>query len=48
MAAKPVPDGFHTVTAHLWLRNCTAAIDFYSGPWASKSWSASAVRTARA
>lgn len=29
MAANPVPDGFHTVTAHLWLRDCTAAIEFY-------------------
>ncbi len=29
MAANPVPDGFHTVTAHLWLRDCTGAIDFY-------------------
>jgi PhnB protein len=29
MAVSPVPPGFHTVTPHLVLRNCTAAIDFY-------------------
>src|SRR6185295_3890113 len=27
--AKPVPDGYHTVTAHLVLDDCARAIDFY-------------------
>ncbi len=29
MAVKPIPDGFHTATPHLVVRNPPAAIDFY-------------------
>ncbi|RIK62398.1 MAG: glyoxalase [Planctomycetota bacterium] len=29
MAAKPIPDGFHTVTPHIVCQNAAAAIDFY-------------------
>lgn len=29
MAAKPIPDGFHTVTPHIVCQNASAAIDFY-------------------
>jgi PhnB protein len=29
MAAKPIPDGYHTVTPYLYLRNATAALDYY-------------------
>ena len=29
MTAKPIPDGFHTITPHLNVRNATAAIEFY-------------------
>jgi len=27
--AKPVPDGFHTLTPHLTVRDAEKAIDFY-------------------
>jgi PhnB protein len=26
---KPIPDGFHTITPHLTIRNCGQAIEFY-------------------
>lgn len=29
MSAKPVPEGYHTVTPYLTLKNAPAAIDFY-------------------
>lgn len=29
MAARPIPDGFHTVTPHIVCQNASAAIDFY-------------------
>ena len=29
MAAKPIPDGYHTVTPYLYLRNATGALDYY-------------------
>lgn len=29
MPAKPIPDGFHTLTPHLAVKNAAAAIDFY-------------------
>ncbi len=29
MAVKPIPDGFHTVTPHLVIKDAAAAIDFY-------------------
>jgi len=29
MAAKPVPDGYHTMTPYLIIKNAVRAIDFY-------------------
>ena len=29
MSTKPIPDGYHTVTPYLTVRNATAALDFY-------------------
>jgi len=29
MAVQPIPEGFHTITPHLTLRNCASMIDFY-------------------
>ena len=28
-SVKPIPDGYHTVTPYLIIRNATAALDFY-------------------
>ena len=29
MAVKPIPDGYHTVTPYLAIRNAAAALEFY-------------------
>lgn len=29
MAVKPIPDGYHSVTPYLALRNASAALEFY-------------------
>ena len=29
MAVQPIPEGFRTLTAHLWQKDCAAAIEFY-------------------
>ena len=29
MAAKPIPDGYHTVTPYLYIRNAAGALDYY-------------------
>ena len=29
MSVKPIPDGYHTVTAYLIVKNAAEAIDFY-------------------
>ncbi len=29
MAVKPIPDGFHSITPHLTIRDASAAIEFY-------------------
>ncbi len=29
MAVKPIPDGYHTVTAYLYINDASAAIEFY-------------------
>ena len=29
MSVKPIPDGYHTVTPHLTVKNASAAIEFY-------------------
>jgi PhnB protein len=34
--AKPVPDGFHTVTPHVVLDDCAKAIDFYKKAFGAK------------
>ena len=36
MTAKPIPDGFHTITPHLNVRNAAAAIDFYKNVFGAK------------
>ena len=36
MTAKPIPDGFHTITPHLNVRNATAAIEFYKNVFGAK------------
>jgi PhnB protein len=36
MKVKPVPEGYHTVTPYLVLRNATKAIDFYKRAFGAK------------
>ncbi len=36
-APKPIPDGMHTITTHLWFNgNCKKAIDFYKKAFGAK------------
>ncbi|MEE9522442.1 MAG: VOC family protein [candidate division NC10 bacterium] len=35
-AAKPIPEGFHSVTPHLIVRNAAQAIDFYTKAFAAQ------------
>ena len=30
MSVKPIPDGYHSVTPYLTIRNASAALDFYA------------------
>jgi PhnB protein len=36
-AAKPIPEGFHTITPHLVIRNAARAIDFYKTAFGAES-----------
>src|SRR5579862_6864291 len=36
MRAKPIPDGYHTVTAYLIVRGAVAALDFYRRAFGAK------------
>lgn len=36
MAVKPIPDGYHTVTPHLTIRNAAKAIEFYKQAFGAK------------
>ncbi len=36
MAAKPIPDGYHTVTPYLIIKNAAGAIDFYKKAFGAK------------
>lgn len=36
MAAKPVPQGFHTITPHLICKNASKAIDFYKNAFGAE------------
>ena len=36
MAAKPIPDGYHTVTPYLTVRGATKIIDFLKGAFGAK------------
>jgi uncharacterized glyoxalase superfamily protein PhnB len=36
MTAKPIPEGFHTLTAHLNVRNAAGAIEFYKNVFEAK------------
>ncbi|MEE8152585.1 MAG: VOC family protein, partial [candidate division NC10 bacterium] len=35
-AAKPIPEGFHSVTPHLIIQNAAQAIDFYTKAFAAQ------------
>ena len=35
-AAKPIPEGFHSITPHLIVRNAAQAIDFYTKAFAAQ------------
>lgn len=37
LAAKPIPDGFHTLTPHLTVRNANQAIAFYKKAFGAKN-----------
>lgn len=36
MAVRPIPEGYHTVTPYLYLRNAAAALDFYKKAFGAK------------